>query len=170
MARVAASIVVVLAVVAGATAVIGVLGRGHAQAPAIGDRPAARDRSGCDLRRSLDGYPSRYLTRQLPYRVHPPLPVSGWRSVSEPLRFEVMFHSLFHGYLVVEYRRDLPAAELTRLRSWVSSHSRARVVATPAPGRNAPTVDAAEWGWELRCAETAPSAAALERLVARRGL
>ena len=121
------------------------------------------------MSRSLDGYPARYLTKQLPYRVHPPLPVSGWRGVSSPLRFEVMFHSLFHGYLVVEYRRDLPAAGLARLRSWVGSHSRARVVATPARGVDAPMVDAAEWGWELRCAGTAPTEVALDRLAARRG-
>src|SRR5205085_11475080 len=89
---------------------------------AHGAHPVARERGGdvprlggCRLSRSPDGYPSQYITRPLPYRLHPPLPVSGCPRPSQPLRFEVLFHSLFHGYLVVEYRRDVPMTSLAGL-------------------------------------------------------
>jgi Protein of unknown function (DUF3105) len=129
---------------------------------------AAPTRAGCELRESSAGYPDDYVTRTLPYKIHPPLPVSGWRT--RPLAFDVLFHSIFHGYLVITYGPDLPRAQLARLRSWVLSHTRQRVVGTPAGNANSGIdVDVAVWGWEVRCDRAAPSRVALNRLSARRG-
>src|SRR6267154_1828238 len=46
---------------------------------------------GCTLTESTAGYPDRYITHRLPYKVHPPLPVSGWHG-DRALAFDVLFH------------------------------------------------------------------------------
>jgi hypothetical protein len=152
----------------GAALALGVLGgeTRHVAAPVSGPS-APTQLGGCSLLQSPGGYPAGYITRSLPYRVHPPLPVSGWHGPA-PLHFDVLFHSLFHGYVVVAYRPDLPASDRAALRSWVGAHAADRVVATPTPLSGGPRLDLAEWGWELRCDQTTPSAAELDSFVARR--
>ena len=85
----------------------------------------------------------------VPYKLHPPLPVAGWHA--QKLPFDVLFHSLFHGYLVIAYRSDLPEASRTTLRTWVSANAGERVVSTLTDDQGAPRLSLAEWGWELRC-------------------
>ena len=123
---------------------------------------------GCTLTESTAGYPDRYITHRLPYKVHPPLPVSGWHS-ERPLAFDVLFHSIFHGYLVITYRADLPASKRALLRAWVRARPNARVVGTSTSEPGSPRLDVAEWGWELRCDGAVPSTADLDRFAARRG-
>jgi uncharacterized protein DUF3105 len=118
-------------------------------------RGSADARSGCVVHASQYGYPDAYLTRRVPYVKHPPLPTAGWRGPSAHVGFAMLFHSLFHGYVVVRYRRDLPAPTMAVLRSWVRRHTRERVTAAPARAAT-PALDVAKWGHELRC--TAASA------------
>jgi hypothetical protein len=129
-------------------------------------RPAAP--RGCVTVASQDGYPPSYIARPVTYTIHPPIPVAGWRGPADPLRFRVLFHSLFHGYLVISYPPDLPAAQQTALRRWVNAHRADRVVGTPTRIAGTARIDAAEWGWELRCDRGVPSAAQLDRFAARR--
>jgi hypothetical protein len=140
-------------------------GTGRASGPGGG---GPSNLSGCALTESPAGYPDRYITHRLPKRIHPPLPVSGWRG-ERPLAFDVLFHSIFHGYLVVTYRADLPPSQRAVLRSWVDAHADKRVVGTSTREPGSPRLDLAEWGWELRCDGAAPSAAELDRFAARRG-
>jgi hypothetical protein len=126
---------------------------------------ATAARTACSVRESTAGYPDSYLTRRLPFKVHPPLPVGGWQP--RGLAFDVLFHSLFHGYLVVAYRSDLPEHGRVVLRAWVRAHQRERVVAVRTSERGAPLVGLAEWGWEARC-DREPSVADLMRFAARR--
>jgi hypothetical protein len=100
------------------------------------------------------------------FKIHPPLPVGGWRPRGLP--FDVLFHTLFHGYLVISYRPGLSTSDRELLRGWVRDQGRARVVAVPTREAGAPLVDLAEWGWEGRCAQM-PRPAELNRFAARRG-
>jgi hypothetical protein len=140
---------------------------GH-QATAAG--PARVAASGCRLSESLYGYPDAYLRRALPSRKHPPLPASGWHGPAKPLTFDMLFHSVFHGYLVITYRPDLPPAARARLRAWVLAHRDRRVVGSPDATPGAPLLDFVEWGWQLRCSGVVPSIAKLDRFAARRAL
>ena len=110
---------------------------------------------GCALHTSSAGYPNRYLGKPFPYQKHPPLPAVGWHDDRNPVTFKEMFHAVFHGYTVVEYRQSLTGATTTALRSWVTLHARSKVVSTPA----APEADGAlvitVWGYELDCDATA---------------
>jgi hypothetical protein len=151
--------------VVGVLRMTGVPFRGEARA-ARHEQPAAHRTGVCDVSESVDGYPDRYFARSLPYKVHPPLPLSGWRP--RGLAFDVLFHSLFHGYLVIQYRSDLQEDARALLRTWTRAHERARVVAVPTNDRNAPPVDLAEWNWEARC-DRVPAARELTRFAARRG-
>lgn len=138
-------------------------------------KPAAAARSserapatigGCRLIvSSTGGYPDSYFKRALKPNRHPPLPVSGWHSRAVP--FDTVFHSFFHGYMVVSYRPDLDASSRGELRSWVETHRRERVVATLDRDARAPLVSVAAWGWEAHC-DQAPTTDALNRLAARR--
>ena len=95
-------------------------------------------------------------------------PVAGWRSPGRALDFDVLFHSVFHGYLVITYPLDLQPAKRAELRRWVLSRRGERVVATPTRVPGASWFDAAEWGWELRCTRVVPTSAALDQFAARR--
>jgi len=132
-------------------------------------RQAARA-SGCVLTTSPYGYPASFITQQLPYKRHPPLPQPGWHGESDPLAFRVLFHSLFHGYAVVQYLPGLPQGSRTLLENWVEMHAGDRVTATPAPASAPFVVDVAEWGHELRC-RTADTLTApmLDRFIGLRG-
>jgi hypothetical protein len=66
--------------------------------------------SACELRKAPYGYPDWYLSRQLIPTVHPPVVAAGWRGPGEPVDFDVLLHSIFHGYLVLQYRQRLPAS------------------------------------------------------------
>ena len=123
---------------------------------------------GCKLTESTAGYPDRYITHRFQYKVHPPVPVSGWHA-GRPLAFRVLFHSIFHGYLVIAYRPDLPESQRAVLRSWVRAHANERVVGTSTSEPGSPRLDLVAWGWELRCDDTVPSRAELDRFAARRG-
>jgi hypothetical protein len=128
--------------------------------------PAPSRIDGCRLiLSSTGGYPDSYFKRALTPNRHPPLPVSGWHSRAIP--FDTVFHSFFHGYLVVSYRPELGDAGREELRSWVQSHRGERVVATLDRDTRAPLVSVAAWGWEAQC-NRAPSTRALDRLAARR--
>jgi hypothetical protein len=154
-----------LALIAGCAFALGIFGgTGRAATPAGAGPMKAR---GCVLAASSAGYPDRYITRALPYKVHPPLPVSGWHG-DTPLAFDILFHSIFHGYLVITYRADLAASGLGALRSWVGAHADERAVGTPTSESVSSLVDVAEWGWELSC-DRAPSRGELDRFLARRG-
>jgi hypothetical protein len=94
------------------------------------------------------------------------LPVSGWRGPSEPVAFRILFHSLFHGYLVIEYRATVPQSTLAMLRSWARAHARGRVVAVPAVDSGPTAVEAATWGYGVRCeSATALTESTLDRLL-----
>jgi len=151
--------------VAGVLLTTGVPFRGEARA-AQHEAPAGLRTGACVVTESADGYPDRYLARSLPYKVHPPLPRNGWRPGG--LAFDVLFHSLFHGYLVIEYRSGLQEDARARLHSWTRAHEQARIVAVPTNDRDAPWVDLAEWNWEARC-DRVPAARELARFAARRG-
>jgi hypothetical protein len=155
-----------LAVLVGCALALGIFGgTGRAAGP---DAGGPSNLGGCTMTESTAGYPDRYITHRLPYKIHPPLPVSGWHG-DRPLAFDVLFHSIFHGYLVITYRRDLPESRRAVLRSWVRAHATERVVGTATSEPGSPRLDLAEWGWELRCDDTVPSRAALDRFAARRG-
>jgi hypothetical protein len=155
-----------LAVIVGCVVTLGALGgTGRAAGPGAG---MPSNLGGCKLTESTAGYPDRYITHRLPYKIHPPLPVAGWHA-KRPLSFGVLFHSVFHGYLVITYRRDLPASQRAVLRSWVRAHASERVVGTSNSEAGSARLDLAEWGWELRCDDAAPSRADLDRFAARRG-
>jgi Protein of unknown function (DUF3105) len=124
--------------------------------------------AGCQLSQSPYGYPGGYLSRTLPPRKHPPLPASGWHGPAKPLRFDLLFHSVFHGYLVITYRPDLPRTARLTLRAWVLAHSNQRVVGSPNATPGAPLLDFVEWGWQLRCADAVPSIAKLDRFADHR--
>jgi uncharacterized protein DUF3105 len=106
---------------------------------------------GCVLRPSQYGYPDWYIRRRQTYRDHPPLPAFGWHTASEQIDFNVLFHSLFHGYVVVQYRSDLSGQTLETLRKWVIMHADERVTAASAATGSAFAVDVAKWGLELQC-------------------
>jgi len=131
-------------VLVAATAYVGKVGQESAPASSA---PSA----GCVLIHSRYGYPDRYLTRRVEYTKHPPLPVSGWRGPDENVQFAMLFHSLFHGYVVVEYRPDLTTRSLAMLRSWVEGHAAGKVTSAPATTDAPFAVDVARWGYELRC-------------------
>jgi hypothetical protein len=154
-----------LAVLAGCALALGAFGETGSATGAKAGRHS--NLAGCVLTESTAGYPDRYITHRLPYKIHPPLPVSGWHGES-PLAFDVLFHSIFHGYLVITYRPDLPASQRTVLRSWVRAHASEHVVGTSTGEPGSPRLDLAEWGWELRCADTVPSRSELDRFAARR--
>src|SRR6266478_404662 len=78
-----------VAVLVGGALALGAFGGTGRAADASADGPS---NLGCTLTESTAGYPDRYITHRLPYKVHPPLPVSGWHSES-PLAFDVLFHS-----------------------------------------------------------------------------
>ena len=128
--------------------------------------PTAISTGACLLTESYSGYPDRFLRRKMAFKIHPPLPVGGWRPGGLP--FDVLFLSLFHGYLVISYRPGLSTSDRELLRGWVRDQGRARVVAVPTREAGAPLVDLAEWGWEGRCAEM-PRPAELTQFAARRG-
>jgi hypothetical protein len=155
-----------LVVLVGSALALGVFGgTGRAARSQAG---GSSNLGGCTLNESTAGYPDRYITHRLPYKVHPPLPVSGWHGAS-PLAFDVLFHSIFHGYVVVTYRLDLPPSSRAVLRSWVRAHADERVVGTATSEQGSPRLDIADWGWELRCDRSVPSRAELDRFAARRG-
>lgn len=141
-------------------------GKSKPTAAANPGAPASSMVDGCRLiLSSTGGYPDSYFKRVLRPNRHPPLPISGWHSQAIP--FDNVFHSFFHGYLVVSYRPELGAAGRGELRSWVEAHRRERVVATLENDARAPLVSVAAWGWEAQCNQ-APSTDALDRLAARR--
>lgn len=115
--------------------------------------PAPADE--CELRTSPDGYPDWYIGQAQTYGVHPRAPASGWRGPTEHVGFNVLFHSLFHGYVVVQYRPDISPETLGMLRAWVLLHAEERVTSAPAPSDALFAVDVAKWGLELRCTDTA---------------
>ena len=153
--------------IAGLAIVAGVVVERHVTREAQGPHtPSASIQIGaCAIVESYSGYPDRFLTRRMPFKIHPPLPVRGWRP--RGLAFDVLFHSLFHGYLVIEYRPGLPPRDRVRLRTWVTAHGHERVVAVPTQEERAPLVALAEWGWEGRCGRV-PGGAELTRCAARR--
>jgi hypothetical protein len=159
-------VVLALGVVAGGLALL-VGGGGHATAAANNSRAAAPQR-GCQLSESPYGYPDTYLNRTVPPRLHPPLPASGWHAPADPLKLDMLFHSVFHGYLVITYRPDLSQAARTRLRTWVLAHTDQRIVGAPDATPGAPLLDLVEWGWQLRCADAVPSIAQVDRFAAHR--
>jgi hypothetical protein len=160
-----AGVLAAFAAIVGAALALGVVGgTSRAATPAVA---ATGKADGCTLVASAAGYPDRYITRALPYKIHPPLPVSGWHGAT-PLAFDVLFHSIFHGYVVITYRADLAPSGLEALRSWVGAHAAVRVVGTQTRESSSSLVDAAEWGWELSC-DRVPSRAELSRFLARRG-
>jgi hypothetical protein len=161
---------------AGALAVLGVLvgcalalgafdGTGRAAGRETG---GPRNHGGCTLTESTAGYPDRYITHALPYKIHPPLPVSGWHG-ERALPFDVLFHSIFHGYLVITFRPDLSPSGRAAVRSWVRAHASERVVGTSTSEPGSARLDLAEWGWELRCDDALPSRVELDGFAARRG-
>jgi hypothetical protein len=155
-----------LAVLVGCAAALGAFGgTGRAAGKQAG---GPTNLGGCELTESTAGYPDRYITHRFRYKVHPPVPVSGWHA-GRPLAFRVLFHSIFHGYLVIAYRPDLPESQRAVLRSWVRAHANERVVGTLTSEPGSPRLDVVAWGWELRCDDTAPSRAELDRFAARRG-
>lgn len=154
------------AVLAGCAMALGVFGGTDSASGLEAGGPSKL--GGCTLTESTAGYPDRYITHKLPYKIHPPLPVSGWHG-QRPLAFDVLFHSIFHGYLVIAYRPDLPSSRRAVLRSWVSAHADERVVGTSTSEPGSPRLDVAEWGWELRCDGAPPSPDELDRFAARRG-
>jgi hypothetical protein len=127
--------------------------------------PAQR---GCHVVSSVYGYPTSYIARRANTRFTRRYPVAGWRSPGRALDFDVLFHSVFHGYLVITYPLDLQPAKRAELRRWVLSRRGERVVATPTRVPGASWFDAAEWGWELRCTRVVPTSAALDQFAARR--
>jgi len=160
-------------IVAAAVAVAGVVLAAAVVRPASSSsaRPeadAATAPRGCRVVASDDGYPASYIARPVTYRAHPPLPVAGWRAPGRGVRFQVLFHSLFHGYLVITYPPDLPAPSRTELVFEKMLWSCERIVATPTRVPGTAWIDAAEWGWELRCNRVAPTRAELDRFAALR--
>jgi hypothetical protein len=122
---------------------------------------------GCVLTTSEYGYPDWYLTESVEFTAHPPLPVVGWRDSSERVRFNALFHSIFHGYVVVEYRPDLAPEKLASLKAWVSAHAGDRVTSAAASADAPFAVDVAKWGHELRCTSAAAlTTQRLERFLA----
>jgi hypothetical protein len=161
-----AAVLGALAVLVGCAVALGALGgTGRAAGHEAG---APSNHARCTLTESTAGYPDRYITHPLPYKIHPPLPVSGWHD-KRALAFDVLFHSIFHGYLVLTFRPDMPSSGRAALRSWVRAHASERVVGTSTGEPGSPRLDLAEWGWELRCDDAVPSRAELDRFAARRG-
>jgi hypothetical protein len=146
----------------------GLLGGGSGEDAATAAKPAPA--GGCRLSESSSGYPADYLRRAVPSGRHPPQPAPGWHQPTEPVRFDKLFHSVFHGYLVITYRPELPRAERAKLRQWVRAHRGARIVGSPDATRGAPLIELVEWGWQLRCADAVPSIAEVARFAARRAL
>jgi hypothetical protein len=151
--------------IAAALAIAGLF-RGRETHTAKDAGPTAISTGACLLTESYSGYPDRFIRRKMAFKIHPPLPVGGWRPGGLP--FDVLFHSLFHGYLVISYGPDLSTSDRELLRTWVGEHRHARVVAVPTREAGAPFVDLAEWGWEGRCAQM-PQRVELSRFAARRG-
>jgi hypothetical protein len=141
---------------------------GDRRESAAGAAAMAAPAGGCRLSESPYGYPDDYLSRTLPSRKHPPLPASGWHKPTEPLRFDRIFHSVFHGYLVITYRSDLSKSARAKLREWVLAHGGQRVVGAPTATPRAPLLEFTEWGWQLRCEDAVPSMAELGQFAARR--
>jgi Protein of unknown function (DUF3105) len=141
---------------------------GHPAVRASSSPTAGSHRAGCHAVASAYGYPASYIAQPVAYTLHPPLPVAGFRAPGRALGFDVLFHSVFHGYLVITYPIDLPAASRAQLRRRVSSRRGDRVVATPTRVPGTAWIDAAEWGWELRCDRAVPTPAELDRFAAHR--
>ena len=135
-------------------------GCGTASTPAAAPHGSA----GCALHASVDGYPDDFAAQGITYSKHPPLPKEGWYGSRDALSYPVMFHSVFHGYVLVRYRSGLPPETARLLRIWVAAHEGARVAATPAPLDPGVRVDIAEWGHEWKCTK---SAAVTPKLLAR---
>jgi hypothetical protein len=157
---------VLVGLVAGGLVLLVGLPGGHATATAGAAR--ATPQRGCQLSESPYGYPDSYLNRTVPPKLHPPLPASGWHTPTDPLKFDMLFHSVFHGYLVITYRPDLPGTARTRLRRWVLAHTDQRIVGAPNGTPGAPLLDLVEWGWQLRCTDAVPSIAQVDRFAAHR--
>jgi hypothetical protein len=157
---------VLVGVVAGGLVLLVGLPGGHSAAAA--GTASARSQTGCQLSESPYGYPDAYLNRTVPPRLHPPLPASAWHSRADPLKFDMLFHAVFHGYLVITYRPDLSQAARTRLRTWVLAHTDQRIVGAPDATPGAPLLDLVEWDWQLRCADAVPSIAQVDRFAAHR--
>jgi len=145
---------------------VAVSGCGSAHVAAAPPHPQA----GCVLHASVDGYPDEFAALGITYSRHPPLPKEGWYGSDDPLSYKVMFHSIFHGYVLVRYRDGLPPATAQLLRAWVGAHESARVAATPAPLDSGIRVDIAEWGHEWKCTTAAAvTPKLLARVLALRG-
>jgi hypothetical protein len=106
---------------------------------------------GCVLRASPYGYPERYVAFTPTSTIHPPLLEARWRGPDDAVEARVLRHSLFHGYVVVEYATDIPPETIKALRRWVRLHASERATAAPAPDDAPFAVDAAKWGHELIC-------------------
>ena len=104
---------------------------------------------------STAGYPNRYLGKPFPYQKHPPLPTVGWHDERNPVTFKEMFHAVFHGYTVVEYRHTLPASTISAVKAWTALHARSKVVSTPAAPEANGALVITVWGYELGCEATA---------------
>jgi Protein of unknown function (DUF3105) len=162
---------------AGAAIVLAALGawifwlRGgeHARPGARVSRAAAPSR-GCVFAVSPYGYPTSFVKQRIAYRRHPPLPQPGWHDETNSLEFRVLFHSVFHGYAVVQYVPDLNERTRALLKGWVAAHASDRVSATPSPASAPFAVEVAEWGHELRCATAGDlTAQMLDRFLDLRG-
>jgi hypothetical protein len=163
-----------LAVVAAAASVAavslvqfgGMPGGGSGAGAATAANPAPT--GGCQLSASPSGYPDDYLRRAVPSGRHPPQPAPGWNQPTDPVRFDKLFHSVFHGYLVITYRPELPPAERAKLRHWVLAHRGARIIGSPDATPGAPLIELVEWGWRLRCDNDVPAIAEVARFATRR--
>lgn len=111
--------------------------------------------AGCAVQPSVDGYPDEFAALGVTYVKHPPLPKSGWYAGGQALSYRVMFHSIFHGYVLIRYHGALPPRTEHLLRSWVLAHSRERVAGTAAPLDAGVRVDISEWGREWKCRDAA---------------
>lgn len=131
---------------------------------------APRPQAGCTLQQSPDGYPDEFAALGVTYVKHPPLPRSGWYASGDALSYRVMFHSIFHGYVLVRYHGALPQRTEHLLRSWVLAHAGARVAGTSASLDAGVRVDISEWGREWKCTDAAAvTPALLARVLSLRG-
>jgi Protein of unknown function (DUF3105) len=144
-----------LAAVIALTAAAALAAAAFARLGDVGARGAADSPTGCDVRRAAYGYPDWYLSRQLVPTVHPPDLAAGWRGQAERVEFDTLFHAIFHGYLVVQYRADIAPGKLAVLRTWVRRNAGRKVTSAPAPRDFPFALHAGKWGHELRCARSA---------------
>jgi hypothetical protein len=156
-----ASVVVVSAIAVAAALAL----RTHGDGGGAGAAPS----TGCVQLTAPYGYPDWYFSRQLVPTVHPPALAPGWRGPTERVPFDVLFHSIFHGYVVVQYRADLAPQKLALLRSWVQGNAGRRVMAAPGLQGSKLAIHVGRWGYELRCTSTARlTTARLDRFLALR--